>query len=217
MLHVGCDLALAFYPVLVLVVFSLFLSLYIYIYYHKAMLVTGSYTLGMLVVMGNVLSDLSLIAESFSPRLVSTAFSGRQSRCCKRTDSTVYMGAGMGRKGNRGPHKRRLQLDVEQRKLPQRPSLQLDLLKDLVVPLKDDPLMNEVLTIVKAADKRKAEDIRALRVSSLTTSTEFMVIMQANNRIQNQAIATAIIDDMEEAHARSVYLITLCMNDQKEK
>ncbi len=176
------------------------------------MLVTSSHTLGMLVVMGTVLSDLSLIAESFSPRLVSTAFSGRQSRCCKRTDSTVYMGAGMGRKGNRGPHKRRLQLDVERRKLPQRPSLQPDLLKDLVAPLKDDPLMNEVLTIVKAADKRKAEDIKALRVSSLTTSTEFMVIMQANNRIQNQAIATAIIDDMEEAHARSVYLITLCMN-----
>ncbi len=109
----------------------------------------------------------------------------------------------MGRRGNRGPHKRRLQLDVEERKLPLRPSLQPDLLKD-IVSLKDDPLMNEVLTIVRAADKRKAKDIRALRVSSLTTTAEFMVIMQANNRIQNQAIATAIIDDMEEAHARSV-------------
>ncbi len=109
----------------------------------------------------------------------------------------------MGRKGNHGPNKRRLRLDVEGRTLPLRPSLQPDLLKDLV-PLKDDPVMNEVLTIVRAADKRKAEDIKALRVSSLTTVAEFMVVMQANSRIQNQAIAAAIIDDMEEAHTRSV-------------
>ncbi len=208
MLHVGCDLALAFYSVLVshthTHTLSLSLSLYIYIYYLKVMLVTTSHTLGKLAVMVMVLSNLSLIAEPFLSRLVSTTFSARQSRCCKRTDSTVCMGPGMGRKGNRGPHKRRLQLGVEERKLPQRPSLQPDLLKDLVVPVKDDPLMNEVLTIVKAADKRKAEDIKALRVSRLTTSTEFMVIMQANNRIQNQAIAAAIIDDMKEAHARFV-------------
>ncbi len=160
---------------------------------------------GALVVMGMVLSDLSLITESFSPRFVCTVFLGRQSvSCCKTTTgSSVYMGAGMGRKGNHGPNKRRLRLDVEGRTLPLRPSLQPDLLKDLV-PLKDDPVMNEVLTIVRAADKRKAEDIKALRVSSLTTVAEFMVVMQANSRIQNQAIAAAIIDDMEEAHTRSV-------------
>ncbi len=147
-----------------------------------------------------------MIAESFSPRFVCDVFSGWQSCCARTMDRSVYMG--MGRRGNRGPHKRRLQLDVEERKLPLKPCLQPDLLKDLK-SLKDDPLMNEVVTIVRAADGRKAKDIRALRVSSLTTTAEFMLIMQVNNRIQNQAIATAIMDDMKEAHARSVIITTL--------
>lgn len=59
-----------------------------------------------------------------------------------------------------------------------------------------DPLAPLVQTIVKAADMRKAEDIRAIRVSKLTATTSFVVILSGNSRPQNQAIAAAIKDEV---------------------
>lgn len=71
-----------------------------------------------------------------------------------------------------------------------------------VVPIEEDPLVPCVETIARAADKRKAEGILALRVSHLTVTTEFFVNMVGNSRPQNQAIAAAIEDDMKEMHGR---------------
>lgn len=62
----------------------------------------------------------------------------------------------------------------------------------------EDELAHLVKTIAKAADKRKAEDIKAIRVSKLTATTAFIVIVSGNSRPQNQAIAAAISDDVEQ-------------------
>ena len=72
-----------------------------------------------------------------------------------------------------------------------------------IVPIDEDPLVPCVQTIARAADKRKAEGILALRVSHLTVTTEFFVNMVGNSRPQNQAIAAAIEDDMKETHGRA--------------
>jgi ribosome-associated protein len=61
-----------------------------------------------------------------------------------------------------------------------------------------DELADLVRTIAKAADKRKAEDIKAIRVSKLTATTAFIVIVSGNSRPQNQAIAAAISEDVEQ-------------------
>lgn len=55
-----------------------------------------------------------------------------------------------------------------------------------------------VKAIVKAADGRKAEDVVALQVAQVSTLTCFMIILSGNSRPQNQAIAGAIVDDVEE-------------------
>jgi ribosome-associated protein len=64
----------------------------------------------------------------------------------------------------------------------------------------EDELAHLVKTIAKAADKRKAEDIKAIRVSKLTATTAFIVIVSGNSRPQNQAIAAAISDDVEQLY-----------------
>lgn len=71
---------------------------------------------------------------------------------------------------------------------------------DQVVPddLSLDPLAPLVETIVRAADGRKAEDIRALRVSKLTATTSFLIVVSGNSRPQNQALAAAVKDAVEE-------------------
>jgi len=65
-------------------------------------------------------------------------------------------------------------------------------------PPNTDPLAPLVLTIVQAADTRKAEEIRAIRVSKLTATTSFIVMVSGNSRPQNQAISVAIQDSVEE-------------------
>jgi ribosomal silencing factor RsfS len=76
-----------------------------------------------------------------------------------------------------------------------------DLVEDIPALL-DDPSLVEVYTIAAAADARKAQNIKALRVSQLTVVTNFMVILEGTSRPQNQAIAASIIDAMEEQHDR---------------
>lgn len=67
-------------------------------------------------------------------------------------------------------------------------------------PPASDELAPLIRTIVKAADMRKAEDVVALRVSKVSSVASFVVICSGNSRPQNQAIAAAIQDDVEEAH-----------------
>ena len=61
-----------------------------------------------------------------------------------------------------------------------------------------DDLAPLVRCIAGAADKRKAEDIVALRVSKVTAMTCFIVIVSGNSRPQNSAISAAIVDDVAE-------------------
>lgn len=63
--------------------------------------------------------------------------------------------------------------------------------------VEDDPLVPTVHAIARAADKRKAGDITALRVSHLTVTTEFFVNMVGNSRPQNQAIAAAVEEELK--------------------
>ncbi|EED90286.1 predicted protein, partial [Thalassiosira pseudonana CCMP1335] len=54
--------------------------------------------------------------------------------------------------------------------------------------------------IVHSADMRKASDIVALRVTSCTSLTNFVVIVSGTSRPQNQAIANSIAKDVEEKY-----------------
>jgi ribosome-associated protein len=72
-----------------------------------------------------------------------------------------------------------------------------------IEPLSEDSYVNEVYTACSAADMRKAGNIRALRVAGLTTTADYLIIVEGNSRPQNQAIAAAIMDDMEEKHGRT--------------
>jgi ribosome-associated protein len=48
---------------------------------------------------------------------------------------------------------------------------------------------------------RKASDISAMRVTACTSLTNFVIIITGTSRPQNQAIANAIVKDVEEYHA----------------
>eukprot|EP00986_Skeletonema_menzelii_P009642 scaffold4424_cov154-Skeletonema_menzelii.AAC.2 len=63
-----------------------------------------------------------------------------------------------------------------------------------------DPLVPLVHTIVHAADMRKATDIVAMRVTHVTSLTNFVIIVSGTSRPQNQAIANAIKTDVEELY-----------------
>lgn len=73
-------------------------------------------------------------------------------------------------------------------------------LPDEEVPLEQDDTLPVVRTIAAAADKRKGEDIYAIRVSSLTIVSSFFVLITGNSRPQIQAIAAAILEDVQEQH-----------------
>lgn len=51
---------------------------------------------------------------------------------------------------------------------------------------------------------RKAEDIRALRVSKITAVTSFIIVVSGNSRPQNQAISAAIVKAAEEDYGRGL-------------
>lgn len=69
-----------------------------------------------------------------------------------------------------------------------------------VVPAEQDELADLVRCTVRAADGRKAEDIVALRVSAVSTTTSFVIILCGNSRPQNQAIAAAVKNDVQEQY-----------------
>jgi ribosome-associated protein len=68
------------------------------------------------------------------------------------------------------------------------------------VPPERDELADLVRCIVRAADGRKAENIAAYRVSSVSTLTSFVVILTGNSRPQNQAISAAIKKEVEKEY-----------------
>lgn len=72
--------------------------------------------------------------------------------------------------------------------------------EDDPTPLEEDGLLPVIHTIALAADKRKGEDIVALRVTSLTTITSFIVVVTGNSRPQLQAIAAAVEEDVLAQH-----------------
>lgn len=63
----------------------------------------------------------------------------------------------------------------------------------------EDDLAPLIKCIAKAADMRKADEIVAMRISKVSTVANFIVVCSGNSRPQNQAIAAAIKDDVEEA------------------
>lgn len=67
--------------------------------------------------------------------------------------------------------------------------------------LADDESVEYVRTAVSAADKRKGEDILAIRVSKLTYITSFIVIITGNNPPQLRAISNLIEDDLAKSHS----------------
>ncbi len=68
------------------------------------------------------------------------------------------------------------------------------------VPPERDELADLVRCVVRAADGRKAENIVAMRVSKLSTMTSWVVVLCGNSRPQNQAIAAAIKEDVQEQY-----------------
>ena len=73
-------------------------------------------------------------------------------------------------------------------------------IEDDGIPLEEDDTIPLIETIAEAADMRKAEDVYAIRVSSLTTVSSFFVLATGNSRPQIQAIAGAIEEDVEQKH-----------------
>lgn len=67
-------------------------------------------------------------------------------------------------------------------------------------PPEKDELADMIRFIVKHADEKKAENITAIRVSTVTTMTSFMVFISATSSPQTQAIATTVMDKMEEEY-----------------
>jgi kynureninase len=61
-----------------------------------------------------------------------------------------------------------------------------------LVSLQEDPLLPQVESVVLAADDRKANEVKVLRVTHLTEVTRFMIVIEGNSNPQNQAIALSI-------------------------
>jgi hypothetical protein len=61
-----------------------------------------------------------------------------------------------------------------------------------IPPLNSDPLLPLIEVITKAADKRKANYIHAMRVFYCTEIAHWMLVIEGNSKAQNNAIAAAI-------------------------
>jgi hypothetical protein len=59
-------------------------------------------------------------------------------------------------------------------------------------PVKNDSLLPLIEVITKAADKRKANYIHAMRVFYCTEIASWMFVIEGNSKAQNNAIAAAI-------------------------
>lgn len=71
---------------------------------------------------------------------------------------------------------------------------------DAQPPIEADETTQYVRTVVRAADKRKAEDILAIRVSKLTYICSFIVIVSAKNAPQMRAVANLIEEELAKSH-----------------
>lgn len=59
-------------------------------------------------------------------------------------------------------------------------------------PIESEPMLPMVNKIAQVADMRKATSVVALRVSHLTEITQFMVLVEASNSRQIQAISDTV-------------------------
>ena len=80
--------------------------------------------------------------------------------------------------------------------------------QDIITKSGDDPVdeaasLPIVHAIARSMDSRKARGIRALRVSHLTYTTEFLIIAVGTSRPQNVAIAEAVRTELEDQHGRT--------------
>ena len=71
----------------------------------------------------------------------------------------------------------------------------------LSLPTMEDDLSLLVQTVVQAVDMRKAENIVVLKVSHITSLTEYIILCSGNSRPQNQAIAGAVQQDVRDTFA----------------
>lgn len=67
-------------------------------------------------------------------------------------------------------------------------------------PLEQDEMVEPVRTAVRAADDRKAEDVRAIRISKLTYIASFVIIATGNNTPQIRAIGNLIEEELAKKH-----------------
>ncbi len=56
------------------------------------------------------------------------------------------------------------------------------------IAIEDHPLIPRVNSIILAANERKCEYIKAIRVDHITEISDFIIIMQSNNKPQSSVI-----------------------------
>ncbi|MGA7933445.1 MAG: ribosome silencing factor [Kovacikia sp.] len=61
-----------------------------------------------------------------------------------------------------------------------------------------DPSLNLVLTIVRAAEERKGADITVLRVTEVSSLADYFVIVTGFSKVQVRAIARSIEETVEQ-------------------
>jgi len=107
----------------------------------------------------------------------------------------MEMGKGRGKKAQQ----RKVDEFVESMEAPISPKVAEEIEDESSIPPpEEDPLADLVRCIAKAADKRKAENIRAIRISKLTAMTSFIVVVSGTSRPQNQAISASILQDVQD-------------------
>eukprot|EP00967_Tisochrysis_lutea_P151382 scaffold294377_cov27-Tisochrysis_lutea.AAC.1 len=92
------------------------------------------------------------------------------------------------RTGNKQARRAKLQRDLEQSPAPRLPD----------GPPENDPATPLAIAAVQAGDDRKAQHITALRVSHLTSATNYFVNMQGSSRAQIDAIVKNVEVEMME-------------------
>lgn len=73
-------------------------------------------------------------------------------------------------------------------------------------PFAEDQLIFEqVKTVARAADEKKAQDILVLRLSAITEFTDYFIICTGNSTRQTQAIADAVTEELKKIKIRPLH------------
>jgi ribosome-associated protein len=110
----------------------------------------------------------------------------------------------------RGKNAQRRKVDeyLESMQAPIEPKVADSAVGTGMVPPEEDDLAEFVLCIARAADKRKAENIRAIRISKISAMTSFVVVVSGNSRPQNQAISASIRQEVRDTFNGERTLVT---------